>query len=505
MADFIAAVDQGTTSTRCIIFDHDGNEVARSQREHRQLLPHPGWVEHDPVEIWSATYSVIEEAMHRSKLGAHDVAALGLTNQRETVVAWNRKTGVPYAPAIVWQDTRTADVVRELAASDRADSINRSTGLRPSTYFSAPKMRWLWEHLPELRADALRGEAAIGTVDSWLLWKLTGGENGGVHRTDPTNASRTMLMNIESRQWDDDLLAFFGIPADVLPQIAPSVTATGFGRTRPDGPLRGEVPITGVLGDQQAAMMGQVCFELGSVKSTYGTGSFLLQNTGDEPVFSRNGLLTTLCYAVEEGPTHYALEGSIAVTGAAVQWLRDQLGLIGTAAEIETLADQVTDAEGLYLVPAFSGLFAPYWRSDARGLLTGLTRYHTRAHLARAVLDAICHQTADVVDAMCADTAAVLPELHVDGGVTANNHCMQIQADLLGIPVVRPKILDTTALGAAYAAGLAVGYWSSFDELRENWQEDRRWVPSLPPERRATLRAEWRDAVARTLYSPGRD
>ncbi|SFW83783.1 glycerol kinase GlpK [Amycolatopsis australiensis] len=499
MPDFVGAVDQGTTSTRFMIFDHGGNEIARHQLEHEQILPKPGWVEHDATEIWERTRSVIATALNKANLTAGDLAALGITNQRETTVVWNRRTGRPYGNAIVWQDTRTDRIASALEREGKGDVIRRKAGLPPATYFSGGKLQWILENVPGVREDAEKGDALFGTTDSWLIWNLTGGPDGGVHVTDPTNASRTMLMDLETLDWDDELLSFFGVPRQMLPAIRPSSNPGRFGTTRADGPLGGEVALTGVLGDQQAATVGQVCFRPGEAKNTYGTGNFLLLNTGQELVRSKHGLLTTLCYQFGDDKPVYALEGSIAVTGSAVQWLRDQLGIISGASQSESLARQVEDNGGVYFVPAFSGLFAPYWRSDARGAIVGLTRATTNAHLARATLEAICYQTRDVVEAMQNDSGVTLDVLRVDGGVTANELCMQLQADILGVPVSKPVVAETTALGAAYAAGLAVGFWSSTDELEQNWNEDKRWTPSWSDEQRAEGYAGWQKAVGRTL------
>jgi glycerol kinase len=501
VADFIGAVDQGTTSTRFMIFDHAGNEVARHQLEHQQILPKAGWVEHDPVEIWERTRTVIAAALHAAGLRAADLAALGVANQRETTVVWNRRTGEPYANAIVWQDTRTDKIAAALGASGAGDVIRRTAGLPPATYFSGGKLRWLLDHDATLRADAERGEAVFGTVDTWLLWNMTGGPDGGVHATDVTNASRTMLMDLRTRDWDEELREIFGVPRPMLPEIAGSVHP--YGTTR-GGALglagRGaEVLIGGLLGDQHAATMGQVCFAPGEAKNTYGTGNFLIMNTGTELFASRSGLLSTVAYQFGADPAVYALEGSVAVTGAAVQWLRDQLGVISGAAQSEDLARQVEDTAGLYFVPAFSGLFAPYWRADARGAIVGLSRFHTSAHLARATLESICYQSRDVMDAMAADSGVTLDVLKVDGGVTANDLCMQLQADILGVPVSRPVVAETTALGAAYAAGLAVGFWRDTAELRANWRESRRWEPTWSQDRRDAGYAEWKKAVERTF------
>ena len=499
MAEFVASIDQGTTSTRCMIFDHNGLEVGRHQLEHEQILPRAGWVGHNPTEIWGRTQTVVTSALNNTNLQASDIAALGITNQRETTIVWNRKTGQPYYNAIVWQDTRTDQIAAALDRDGRGDVIRRKAGLPPATYFSGGKLQWILENVDGVRADAERGDALFGTPDVWVLWNMTGGPSGGVHVTDPTNASRTMLMNLETLDWDDELLSFFGIPRQMLPAIRPSSSPAPYGTTLLDGPMRGEVPVTASLGDQQAAMVGQVCLKPGEAKNTYGTGNFLLLNTGEKIVRSENGLLTTVCYQFGDAKPVYALEGSIAVTGSAVQWLRDQLGIISGAADSEALASQVEDNGGIYFVPAFSGLFAPYWRSDARGVIVGLSRFNSNAHIARATLEAICYQSRDVVDAMAADSGVKLEVLKVDGGVTLNELCMQIQADVLGVDVVRPKVPETTALGAAYAAGLAVGYWSDPEDLRANWQEDRRWSPQWTEEQRAKGYAGWRKAVERTL------
>jgi glycerol kinase len=499
MTDFVGAVDQGTTSTRFMIFDHGGNEVARHQLEHQQILPQAGWVEHNPLEIWERTSAVIRTAMTASGLHASDLAALGVTNQRETAVVWDRRTGRPYYNAIVWQDTRTDQIASALDRDGRGDVIRKKAGLPPATYFSAGKVQWILENVDGVRAAAERGDAIFGNTDSWLLWHLTGGVDGGVHITDVTNASRTMLMNLETLDWDDELLSFFNIPRAMLPQIRPSSDPRRYGVTLRGGPLAGEVPLTADLGDQQAATVGQVCFAEGEAKNTYGTGNFMLLNTGTSIVRSKSGLLTTVGYKFGDDPAVYALEGSIAVTGSAVQWLRDQLGIISGAAQSESLAAQVEDNGGVYFVPAFSGLFAPYWRSDARGAIVGLSRYNTNAHLARATLEAICYQSRDVTEAMEKDSGVHLDVLKVDGGVTANRLCMQLQADILGVPVSRPVVAETTALGAAYGAGLAVGFWKNTDELRQNWNEQERWQPTWSDDRRAEGYAQWKKAVQRTL------
>jgi glycerol kinase len=499
MADFVGAIDQGTTSTRFMIFDHGGNEVGRHQLDHQQILPEPGWVEHNPTEIWERTRAVIETALRQAGLRAADLAAVGITNQRETSVVWNRSTGHPCYNAIVWQDTRTDRIASALERGGQGEIIRTKAGVPPATYFSGGKIQWILENVDGVRQAAEDGEAIFGNIDSWLLWNLTGGVDGGVHVTDPTNASRTMLMDLETLSWDDELLSLFGVPRAMLPQIRPSSDPALYGRTRAAGPFGAEVALSGDLGDQQAATVGQVCFGVGEAKNTYGTGNFLLLNTGTELVRSKHGLLTTVCYQLGDGAPAYALEGSIAVTGSAVQWLRDQLGIISGAAESESLARQVTDNGGVYFVPAFSGLFAPYWRSDARGVIVGLSRYNTNAHLARATLESICYQTKDVVVAMQQDSGVTLDMLRVDGGVTANELAMQLQSDILGVPVSRPVVAETTALGAAYAAGLGVGFWASTDELVQNWHEDKRWQPTWTDEQRVAGYAGWKKAVERTL------
>ncbi|MFD0208154.1 glycerol kinase GlpK [Streptomyces hirsutus] len=499
MPEFVGAVDQGTTSSRFMIFDHNGNEVAKHQLEHRQILPRSGWVEHDPVEIWERTNTVIQNALRAGNLSATDLKAIGITNQRETTVVWDPRNGRPYYNAIVWQDTRTDSIAAALERDGHGEVIRHKAGLPPATYFSGGKIKWLLENVDGLREAAEAGHALFGNTDAWVLWNLTGGPNGGVHATDVTNASRTMLMNLETLDWDDELLGIFGIPRAMLPAICPSSHPEAYGQARTSRPLGAAVPITGVLGDQQAATVGQVCFSPGEAKNTYGTGNFLVLNTGTELVRSQHGLLTTVAYQFDGSPAVYALEGSIAVTGAAVQWLRDQLKIIKSAPESEQLARSVDDNGGMYFVPAFSGLFAPYWRSDARGAMVGLARYNTGAHIARATLEAICYQSRDVVDAMEQDSGVHLDVLKVDGGVTANDLCMQIQADVLGVPVSRPVVAETTALGAAYAAGLATGFWRDTDELRSHWQESKRWSPAWSEEQRQSGYQDWKRAVERTL------
>ncbi|WP_287156095.1 glycerol kinase GlpK [Chloroflexus sp.] len=494
MAKYAAAIDQGTTSTRCMIFDHSGNVICYDQKEHEQIYPRPGWVEHSPDEIWERTQSVIRGALSKGGLSASDIVAVGITNQRETTVVWNRKTGRPVYNAIVWQDTRTDQICNELAANGGQDRFRPKVGLPLATYFSGPKIRWILDNVPGAREAAEAGDVVFGNIDTFLTWWLTGGPNGGVHVTDVTNASRTMLMNLETLDWDDEILGIMGIPRQMLPKIVPSSMVYGTAT----GELAG-VPVAGILGDQQAAMVGQTCFDVGEAKNTYGTGSFMLLNTGTKLVPSKSGLLTTVCYKFGDQPAVYALEGSIAITGALVQWLRDNLGLITSSAEVEALANLVEDNGGIYFVPAFSGLFAPYWRSDARGVIVGLTRYVNKGHLARAVLEATAYQTREVLDAMEQDSGVKLTALKVDGGMVYNNTLMQFQADILGVPVIRPKVAETTSLGAAYAAGLAVGFWSNTDEMRANWGVDHTWTPQMDEATRERLYRGWKKAVTRTF------
>jgi glycerol kinase len=493
---YIVSVDQGTTSTRAVVFDHDGRPVSTGQLEHRQIFPRPGWVEHDPLEIWRNTREVIGLALSTADITRHDVAGIGITNQRETAVVWERATGRPVYNAIVWQDTRTQPLIDELSAAGGTDRFKQATGLPLATYFSATKIAWILDHVDGARARAEAGELLFGTTDSWVLWNLTGGPAGGVHATDVTNASRTLLMDLATMRWRDDLLEAFRIPRAMLPDIRPSSGV--FGHAKSSSLLR-EVPIAGILGDQQAATFGQAAFAAGESKNTYGTGNFLILNTGEEIVRSTNGLITTVAYQLDGDAPSYALEGSIAVTGSLVQWLRDNLGLISSAAEIEQLAASVPDHGGVYIVPAFSGLYAPYWRPDARGVIVGLTRFANKGHIARAALEATAFQTREVLDAANADAGVDLTELRVDGGMVVNSELMQFQADILGVPVVRPVVVETTALGAAYAAGLAVGYWTGLEELRSKWTEDRRWTPNLSRDAREARLAEWRKAVERSF------
>jgi glycerol kinase len=491
---YVAAIDQGTTSSRCIVFNQSGAIVAVDQRDHRLHLPKPGWVEHDATEIWSKVQAVVAGAIAKAGLRADQLSALGITNQRETTVLWDRATGKPVHNAIVWQDTRTAALCNQLGGSDGQDRFREQTGLPLASYFSGPKAAWLLDNVPGLRDRAERGEIAFGTIDSWLIWNLTGGTDGGQHVTDVTNAGRTMLMNLETLQWDPSILSAMNVPEAVLPEIKSSSEVYGTAV----GQLAG-VPVASALGDQQAAVFGQACYDVGTAKNTYGTGSFLLLNTGNRPVPSKSGLLTTMGYKIGSEAPVYCLEGAIAITGALVQWFRDQLGIIRTADEIEPLAASVEDNGGAYIVPAFSGLFAPYWRSDARGVVTGLTRYVTKAHLARAVLEATSWQTREVVDAMYQDSGVQITTLKVDGGMTKNNLLMQHQADVLDVPVIRPKISETTCLGAAYAAGLATGVWNDLDELKAHWAKDVEWTPSMTAQERDREYHQWRKAVEKSF------
>jgi glycerol kinase len=495
MAEFLGAIDQGTTSTRFIVFDRSGKIVASEQREHQQIYPKPGWVEHDPEEIWRRTQEVIAGAMQQKSLRPEDLAAIGITNQRETSIVWDRRTGKPVHNAIVWQDTRVADVVAEFSRNGGQDRFRRQTGLPLTTYFSGLKIRWILENVPGVRAKAESGEVLFGNVDTFLVWHLTGGPHGGIHVTDVTNASRTQLMNLEKLEWDSELLRAFSIPAAMLPRIRSSSEV--YGTARESG-LQG-VKIAGILGDQQAALVGQTCFRPGEAKNTYGTGCFLLMNVGDKPVPSKHGLVTTLAYKFGESAPVYALEGSIAITGALVQWLRDNLGLIEKSSDIERLASSVADNGGVYFVPAFSGLYAPYWKDGARGVIAGLTRFVNKGHLARAVVEATAFQTRDVLEAMEKDSGIALDSLRTDGGMVANSALMQFQADILNRPVVRPVIRETTALGAAYAAGLAVGFYHSLDDLRANWAVDHTWTPQLDDHRREDMYRMWKKAVTRSF------
>ena len=493
MSKYVAAIDQGTTSTRFMIFDHGGNVIAVDQKEHEQIYPKPGWVEHDALEIWERTQEVMNGALEKGGVSPQDIAAIGITNQRETTVAWDKNTGKPIYNAIVWQDTRTDIITNELAKEGGQDRFRLKTGLPLATYFSGPKLKWILDNVDGAHAKAENGDLLFGNIDTWLIWNLT-----GEHITDVTNASRTMLMNINTLDWDEEMLSILGIPRAVLPKIKSSSEI--YGHTTLSG-AEGEVetPISGDLGDQHAALFGQTCFNPGEAKNTYGTGCFMLLNTGEKPVPSKSGLLTTMGYKIGDQPAVYALEGSIAITGALIQWLRDNLGLIQSSAEVEALAKSVEDSGGIYFVPAFSGLFAPYWKSDARGAIVGMTRYVNRGHIARAALEATAYQTREVLDAMEADSGVKLTALKVDGGMVFNELLMQFQADVLDVPVIRPKVSETTALGAAYAAGLAVGYWKDYDELRSNWGVGKRWQPAMDTELRKKLYSGWKKAVTKTF------
>ena len=497
MAEYVLAIDQGTTSSRAIIFNHAGTIVETGQLEHEQIFPRAGWVEHDADEIWTNTREVTGIVLARANLTFGDIVAVGITNQRETAVVWDKTTGKPVYNAIVWQDTRTAKIAEELGAlGGGADRYKDRVGLPLATYFSGPKIKWILDNVEGARAKAEKGDLLFGNTDSWVLWNMTGGVDGGVHVTDPTNASRTMLMNLDTLTWNEEIAAEMTIPMSMLPEIRSSSEVYGKGRV---GGFVPGVPIAGILGDQQAATFGQACFEVGNAKNTYGTGNFMLLNTGTKPVPSKNGLLTTVCYKIGDQPTVYALEGSIAVSGSLVQWLRDNLGLISSAPEIEKLAATVEDNGGAYFVPAFSGLFAPHWRADARGALVGLTRFVNKGHIARAVLEATAFQTREVLDAMNADSGVDLTELKVDGGMVVNETLMQFQADILGVPVIRPQVAETTALGAAYAAGIAVGFWSGEQDVIDNWAEDKRWEPNMDSDERDRQYRLWKKAVTKTL------
>jgi glycerol kinase len=495
MAKYAIALDQGTTSSRAMVFNHEGQVEAVSQKEHEQIYPKPGWVEHDPKEIWARCQEVIDEAVEKAGASVDDIAALGITNQRETAVVWDRNTGEPVMNAIVWQDTRTDKLVDELSADGGQNRFQSKVGLPLATYFSGPKVRWILDNVDGAREKAENGDLIFGNIDTWCIWNLTGGTDGGLHITDVTNASRTMLMDLEKLAWDEEIAGTIGVPMSMLPEIKASSEVYGEVKT---GALKG-VQIAGDLGDQQAATFGQACFDTGDAKNTYGTGNFMLLNTANEAVQSKSGLLTTACYKIGDQDCVYALEGSIAITGALVQWLRDNLKMIKAAPEVEELAASVEDNGGLYIVPAFSGLFAPYWKSNARGVFAGLTRYVTAGHIARATLEATAFQTREVMDAMEADSGVTLNELKVDGGMVANDLLMQFQADILGVPVIRPQVAETTALGAAYAAGLAVGFWDSEQSVRDNWAEDKRWEPNMDSDKRDEYYKYWKRAVTRTF------
>jgi glycerol kinase len=495
MAKYAAALDQGTTSSRAMIFNHDGTVAAVSQKEHEQIYPKPGWVEHDPKEIWARSQEVLDEALEQVGATADDIAGLGITNQRETTVVWDRNTGEPVMNALVWQDTRTDKLVDELSADGGQDRFRTRVGLPLATYFSGPKVRWVLDNVEGARDRAEAGDLMFGNIDTWCIWNLTGGTNGGLHITDVSNASRTMLMDLESLSWDEEICSIIGVPTSMLPEIRASSEA--YGEVK-NGGFTG-VQIAGDLGDQQAATFGQACLSPGEAKNTYGTGNFLLLNTGTEAVQSKSGMLTTLGYKIGDNDAVYCLEGAIAITGALVQWLRDNLKMISSAPEVEQLANTVEDNGGLYIVPAFSGLFAPYWKSNARGVFAGLTRYVNSGHIARATLEATAFQSREVVDAMNQDSGVALESLKVDGGMVGNDLLMQFQADVLGVPVIRPAVAETTALGAAYAAGLATGFWASEDDIRNNWAEDKRWEPQMDSAKRDELYKEWKKAVTRTF------
>ena len=497
MADYVAAVDQGTTSTRCMIFNHQGLPVGIHQMEHEQIYPQAGWVEHDPMEIWARTQDVIKGAMKDAGITSKDIAAVGVTNQRETTVVWDKKTGKPYYNAIVWQDTRTDKLIKTFEGNMGQGRFREKVGLPLATYFSGPKVRWILDNVPEAKSAAERGDAVFGNIDTWVIWNLTGGPDGGAHVTDVTNASRTMLMNLKTLDWDKDVAEVMGVPLGMLPKVMPSSAVYGY--TLENGPFGGRIPVAGDLGDQQAATVGQAALSPGEAKTTYGTGCFMIMNTGTDIVPSKNGLLTTLCYKFGDKPAVYALEGSIAITGALVQWLRDNLDMIEKSPDVEALARTVEDNGGIYFVPAFSGLFAPYWKSDARGAIVGLTRYVNKGHIARAALEATAYQTREVLDAMNADSGVPLTALKVDGGMVYNDTLMQFQADVLGVPVIRPQVAETTALGAAYAAGLAVGFWKSEDDIRENWAMDKTWEPDPKSKASTENYRMWKKAVTRTF------
>ncbi len=493
---FILAIDQGTTSSRAIVFNHGGEIVSVGQQEFEQIFPQAGWVEHDPIEIWETVRAVVADALQKAEINRHSLAAVGITNQRETAVVWDKTTGEPVYNAIVWQDTRTSNIIRELAGDQGMDRYQDKVGLPLATYFSGPKVKWILDNVEGARERAEAGDLLFGNTDAWVLWNMTGGVDGGIHATDVTNASRTMLMDLKTLQWDPQICEEFGIPMSMLPEIRSSSEVYGYGRKQG---LLIDTPIAGILGDQQAATFGQACFSPGMAKNTYGTGCFMLMNTGEELVFSDNGLLTTVCYKIGDQAAVYALEGSIAVTGSLIQWVRDNLKMIDSAPEIEDLALTVEDNGGVYIVPAFSGLFAPYWKDDARGVIVGLTRYNTRGHLARAALEATAFQTREVLEAMEADSGERLSELRVDGGMIANNTLMQFQADVLGVDVVAPKVAETTALGAAYAAGIAVGYWEGEADVIANWVEGKRWTPQMDKEEVERTYRLWKKAVTRTF------
>ncbi|WP_300458393.1 glycerol kinase GlpK [Desulfobacula sp.] len=499
MPKYVGAIDLGTTSVRFVLFDKTGNIFSSAQKEHQQIFPKPGWVEHDPIEIWKNACSVIEEVMEKTRISPESIDSIGITNQRETSVVWNRQTGKPYYNAIVWQCTRTESICKQLTTEAGEAFFTEKTGLPVATYFSGPKVKWIFDTVPDAKKDMGSGNVLFGTIETWIIWWLTGGPEKGSHITDVSNASRTMMMNIRSLEWDKELLDILGIPLFVLPEIKPSIDSNTWGSTQKAGPFRGEIPVCGALGDQQAALFGQTCFSRGEAKNTYGTGCFLLMNTGNSPIFSRHGLLTTVGYQINNDRPVYCLEGSIAVAGALVQWMRDSLGIIQSASEIEDLAKTVDDNGDIYLVPAFSGLFAPYWRSDARGIIAGLTRFTNKGHLARAVLEANAYQTRDIITAMKKDSGVDLTRLKVDGGMVVNELLMQFQSDILNVPIIRPTIIETTALGAAYAAGLATGFWNGIQDLTANWLEGNRWLPTMSEKEREHLYSRWGKAVEKSF------
>ena len=499
MNKYVGAIDLGTTSNRFILFDKQGNIFASAQKEHEQIFPKPGWVEHDPMEIWKNTCSVIQDVMIMSGVTAKQINSIGITNQRETTVVWSRKTGKPYYNAIVWQCTRTDDICKELVREYGEPFFQEKTGLPVASYFSGPKAGWIIENVPRVKSDLDTGDVLFGTIESWIIWWLTGGPKNGSHITDVSNASRTMLLNLQTLDWDTELLSAMKIPESMLPQIKPSVDANTWGTTRKHGPFQGRIPVCGALGDQQSALFGQTCFGKGEAKNTYGTGCFLLLNTGSTIVRSQHGLLTTVGYQINNEEAVYCLEGSVAMAGALVQWMRDNLGIIKSAPDIERLARTVEDNGDVYFVPAFSGLFAPYWRSDARGIIAGLTRFANKGHMARAVLEACAYQTRDIITAMNNDSNVRLKHLKVDGGMVLNELLMQFQSDILDVPIIRPTVIETTALGAAYAAGLATGFWNGRRDLKKNWSEDKRWRPSMKSEKRETLCRRWAKAVEKSF------
>ena len=499
MTRYVGAIDLGTTGNRFILFDKQGNIFESAHKEHKQIFPQPGWVEHDPLEIWENTCFVIEKVLLKSGVSADQIDSIGITNQRETSVVWNKKTGKPYYNAIVWQCTRSDEICKNLVREYGKDFFSEKTGLPVASYFSGPKVKWILDNIPDAGKECASGDVLFGTIESWIIWWLTGGPKNGSHITDVSNASRTMLLNINTLKWDEDLLKAMGIPAPMLPKIKPSVDSKTWGTTLKDGPFKGKIPVCGALGDQQSALFGQTCFSEGEAKNTYGTGCFLLLNTGNTLVRSSHGLLTTVGYQINEEKAVYCLEGSVAIAGALVQWMRDNLGIIKTASDIEALARTVEDNGDVYFVPAFSGLFAPYWRSDARGIIAGLTRFTNKGHLARAALEACAYQTCDIISAMKKDADMDLKHLKVDGGMVLNELLMQFQSDILNVPIIRPTVIETTALGAAYAAGLATGFWNSTKDLKKNWSQDKRWEPAMAEENRKKLYSSWLKAIEKSF------